>query len=127
RTTIERAVAVQTDARSTAPLSPIRTPPRQRICGLGLTGHGRDSSGRAPLLESGIHPIGGHPPRNVPRLQPSLRRAYASALAVRTRHSGRRGRFRGFGYFSRLGPAVVTGAADDDPSGSGTYSQVGAA
>jgi hypothetical protein len=43
----------------------------------------------------------------------------------RTHHSPRR-HLRGFGYFSRLGPAVVTGAADDDPSGIGTYSQVGA-
>jgi NRAMP (natural resistance-associated macrophage protein)-like metal ion transporter len=34
---------------------------------------------------------------------------------------------RGFGYASRIGPAIVTGAADDDPSGIGTYSQVGAA
>src|SRR6266550_1429522 len=48
-------------------------------------------------------------------------------MAVRARSSPRRGRIRGFGYFSRLGPAVVTGAADDDPSGIGTYSQVGAA
>lgn len=36
-------------------------------------------------------------------------------------------RLRGRGYFRRLGPGVVTGAADDDPSGIGTYSQVGAA
>ena len=43
----------------------------------------------------------------------------------RTHHTARR-HLRGFGYFSRLGPAVVTGAADDDPSGIGTYSQVGA-
>ena len=34
---------------------------------------------------------------------------------------------RGHGYFKRLGPGIVTGAADDDPSGIGTYSQVGAA
>lgn len=34
---------------------------------------------------------------------------------------------RGRGYFRRLGPGIVTGAADDDPSGIGTYSQVGAA
>ena len=34
---------------------------------------------------------------------------------------------RGHGYFKRLGPGLVTGAADDDPSGIGTYSQVGAA
>jgi Mn2+/Fe2+ NRAMP family transporter len=30
------------------------------------------------------------------------------------------------GYFHRLGPGIVTGAADDDPSGIGTYSQAGA-
>lgn len=29
-------------------------------------------------------------------------------------------------FLSRLGPGLVTGAADDDPSGIGTYSQVGA-
>lgn len=34
---------------------------------------------------------------------------------------------RGHGYFKRLGPGIVTGAADDDPSGIATYSQVGAA
>ena len=33
---------------------------------------------------------------------------------------------RGAGYFRRLGPGIVTGAADDDPSGIGTYSQAGA-
>lgn len=27
---------------------------------------------------------------------------------------------------SSLGPGLVTGAADDDPSGIGTYSQIGA-
>jgi NRAMP (natural resistance-associated macrophage protein)-like metal ion transporter len=37
-----------------------------------------------------------------------------------------RARLRGHGYFQRLGPGLVTGAADDDPSGIGTYSQVGA-
>jgi NRAMP (natural resistance-associated macrophage protein)-like metal ion transporter len=30
-------------------------------------------------------------------------------------------------FFKRLGPGIVTGAADDDPSGIGTYSQAGAA
>jgi NRAMP (natural resistance-associated macrophage protein)-like metal ion transporter len=35
--------------------------------------------------------------------------------------------FRGRGYFKRLGPGIITGAADDDPSGIGTYSQAGAA
>lgn len=31
------------------------------------------------------------------------------------------------GFWKRLGPGLVTGAADDDPSGIGTYSQAGAA
>ena len=39
----------------------------------------------------------------------------------------RRRSLRGHGYFKRLGPGIVTGAADDDPSGIATYSQVGAA
>ena len=42
-------------------------------------------------------------------------------------HHPRRASFGGRGYFNRLGPGIVTGAADDDPSGIGTYSQVGAA
>jgi NRAMP (natural resistance-associated macrophage protein)-like metal ion transporter len=42
-------------------------------------------------------------------------------------HHPRRASLRGHGYFKRLGPGIVTGAADDDPSGIGTYSQVGAA
>jgi len=41
-------------------------------------------------------------------------------------HHPRRQRLWGSGYFRRIGPGVVTGAADDDPSGIGTYSQVGA-
>lgn len=41
-------------------------------------------------------------------------------------HHPRRARLWGAGYFRRLGPGLVTGAADDDPSGIGTYSQVGA-
>jgi NRAMP (natural resistance-associated macrophage protein)-like metal ion transporter len=42
-------------------------------------------------------------------------------------HHPQRGGFHGFGYFRQLGPGFVTGAADDDPAGIGTYSQVGAA
>jgi Mn2+/Fe2+ NRAMP family transporter len=45
----------------------------------------------------------------------------------RREHHHRRATLRGRGYFRRLGPGLVTGAADDDPSGIGTYSQVGAA
>jgi NRAMP (natural resistance-associated macrophage protein)-like metal ion transporter len=41
--------------------------------------------------------------------------------------SKRRSRKRGFGRFLRiLGPGIITGAADDDPSGIATYSQAGA-
>src|SRR5213593_3477 len=46
---------------------------------------------------------------------------------ARLRHHGHRRRLRGFGYFKRIGPGLVTGASDDDPSGIGTYSQAGAA
>lgn len=46
---------------------------------------------------------------------------------MRVRHHPDRSRFGGRGYFQRVGPGLVTGAADDDPSGIGTYSQVGAA
>jgi NRAMP (natural resistance-associated macrophage protein)-like metal ion transporter len=46
-------------------------------------------------------------------------------MAARRDHPNRR-RIRGHGYFKRLGPGLITGAADDDPSGIGTYSQVGA-
>lgn len=44
-----------------------------------------------------------------------------------SKHHPTRNSVRGKGYFRRLGPGIVTGAADDDPSGIGTYSQVGAA
>jgi NRAMP (natural resistance-associated macrophage protein)-like metal ion transporter len=48
-------------------------------------------------------------------------------VATATRHHPHRHSIRGFGYFRRLGPGLITGAADDDPSGIGTYSQAGAA
>lgn len=44
----------------------------------------------------------------------------------KTHHHPARHQIRGVGYFSRIGPGIVTGAADDDPSGIGTYSQTGA-
>src|ERR1041384_5530478 len=45
----------------------------------------------------------------------------------RLQHHRHRRRLSGFGYFHRFGPGLITGASDDDPSGIGTYSQVGAA
>lgn len=53
--------------------------------------------------------------------------ARRSARSRHHRHHPTRWLLRGRGYFKRLGPGFVTGAADDDPSGIGTYSQVGAA
>lgn len=50
-----------------------------------------------------------------------------STTKKQDRHHPHRGSLRGFGYFRRLGPGFVTGAADDDPAGIGTYSQIGAA
>lgn len=47
-------------------------------------------------------------------------------MTARAKHHPNRARLRGRGYFKRLGPGLVTGAADDDPGGIGTYSQVGA-
>jgi NRAMP (natural resistance-associated macrophage protein)-like metal ion transporter len=44
-----------------------------------------------------------------------------------SKHHPARYSIRGKGYFHRLGPGIITGAADDDPSGIGTYSQAGAA
>jgi NRAMP (natural resistance-associated macrophage protein)-like metal ion transporter len=43
------------------------------------------------------------------------------------RHHPGRAELRGFGYFRQAGPGLITGAADDDPAGIGTYSQIGAA
>ena len=44
----------------------------------------------------------------------------------KTKQHPSRLQIRSAGYFSRIGPGIVTGAADDDPSGIGTYSQTGA-
>src|ERR1700731_2560120 len=39
---------------------------------------------------------------------------------------GRRTKVPGWRFLRVLGPGLITGASDDDPSGIGTYSQVGA-
>ena len=60
--------------------------------------------------------------------QGSSKEQASSKLARKKRvHHPARYTIRGKGYFHRLGPGIVTGAADDDPSGIGTYSQAGAA
>ena len=52
--------------------------------------------------------------------------AFRGSSKKRVHHPARY-TIRGKGYFHRLGPGIITGAADDDPSGIGTYSQAGAA
>ena len=47
-------------------------------------------------------------------------RAKETSAGKPTRNSG------AVGFLQKLGPGLVTGASDDDPSGIGTYSQVGA-
>ena len=47
-------------------------------------------------------------------------------MATKRQHHPARAAIKSRGYFGRLGPGIVTGAADDDPSGIGTYSQAGA-
>ena len=52
----------------------------------------------------------------------------SGSRAVRTRHAGARLARHAplLALWRRLGPGLVTGAADDDPSGIGTHSQIGA-
>ncbi len=50
----------------------------------------------------------------------------ARPLAGRIAHHWRPRRPRRRGFFAFLGPGLITGASDDDPSGIATYSQVGA-
>jgi Mn2+/Fe2+ NRAMP family transporter len=49
-----------------------------------------------------------------------------SALPVGSKHTRLSRRFRSILLLEQLGPGLVTGAADDDPSGIATYSQAGA-
>src|SRR4051794_38304474 len=58
------------------------------------------------------------PAERIPRNGMSSPRASRGGLMAK--------RSRSEGLLKRLGPGLITGAADDDPSGIGTYSQVGA-
>lgn len=42
-------------------------------------------------------------------------------------HSGKKNNFNPLRFWKKIGPGLVTGASDDDPSGIATYSQAGAA
>ena len=53
-----------------------------------------------------------------------MHRPPARKTPERAKKTGHRGAFRRF--FAALGPGVITGAADDDPSGIATYSMAGA-
>ncbi len=58
-----------------------------------------------------------------PKEQPATKGFFSRS---NEKHHPIRTQISGAGYFSRIGPGIVTGAADDDPSGIGTYSQIGA-
>jgi NRAMP (natural resistance-associated macrophage protein)-like metal ion transporter len=58
------------------------------------------------------------------RSQPARRRHLGLLAARIAHHWGRRRKRRG--WFALLGPGLITGASDDDPSGIATYSQAGA-
>jgi NRAMP (natural resistance-associated macrophage protein)-like metal ion transporter len=60
----------------------------------------------------------------VHRARPARRRHVGSLAARIARHWARRPKRRGLLAF--LGPGLITGASDDDPSGIATYSQAGA-
>ena len=59
-------------------------------------------------------------------MQPDPNAEFVQPANNDQKHHPIRAQLRGAGYFNRIGPGIVTGAADDDPSGIGTYSQVGA-
>ena len=59
-----------------------------------------------------------------PRRHPRARAALTIAERIAHHWTPRRPRKRGLLAF--LGPGLITGASDDDPSGIATYSQVGA-
>ncbi len=65
------------------------------------------------------------PPRTRSRTEHHRARG-ALILAARIAHHWRPHRPRGRGLLAFLGPGLITGASDDDPSGIATYSQVGA-
>jgi Mn2+/Fe2+ NRAMP family transporter len=60
------------------------------------------------------------------RLKPRHPHARLTTLAGRIAHHWVPRRPRPRGLFAILGPGLITGASDDDPSGIATYSQVGA-
>jgi Mn2+/Fe2+ NRAMP family transporter len=57
---------------------------------------------------------------------PRLKQNAATAAASDTRPAAPAAAGRVLQFFRRLGPGLITGASDDDPSGIGTYSQAGA-
>lgn len=68
-------------------------------------------------MTTGLHTDGAETPQE---------RDVANAASTEDRVPERRERNPVFRFFTVLGPGLVTGAADDDPSGIATYSQAGA-
>src|SRR3981189_1463327 len=67
---------------------------------------------------------GAQPPDRTHSGEPSDRAGGGSPTAGRTTVEAAK-RKGVFGFLQLLGPGLITGASDDDPSGIGTYSQVG--
>src|SRR5271157_4815691 len=66
-------------------------------------------------------------PLRLPRRRTGHHRTRAAlTLAARIAHHWKPLRLRPRGLLAFLGPGLITGASDDDPSGIATYSQVGA-
>src|SRR6187397_1155069 len=54
------------------------------------------------------------------------RNSLVNAIETVAKQPTQPSRWRGAAMFKSLGPGLITGAADDDPSGIATYSQAGA-
>ena len=72
-------------------------------------------------LEAVTHPR--NEQRNSNPLFPFILRISGSAVEKKRPHKATEDKR---GFLARLGPGLITGASDDDPSGIGTYSQTGA-
>ena len=99
----------------------------------GPSGDARSAGRRAAVDDDGTSrsrspPVApGHRSDHACELHRNLRRPAPVSLHTMTVAQSRLGeRLSLEGLFKKLGPGVITGAADDDPSGIATYSQAGA-
>src|SRR5262249_22179450 len=91
----------------------------------GFVARRRREAGYARQLHSGARHAGGGSGRRLHRLAIIAGASWGMTAPAQAtaKAPGETGLLRALG---RLGPGLITGASDDDPSGIGTYSQVGA-